>query len=72
MNRKLKSLVKMIYNYTFRSKAVINKILAAKLREIEIGADGFMVYDTRVVPYVNEVRNLNTTARLRIECSQSF
>lgn len=41
--------------YCFRSKAIINKILEAKLKEIESGVDGFMVYDSRVVPYVNEV-----------------
>ncbi|XP_053616728.1 malate synthase-like [Plodia interpunctella] len=37
------------------SKAIINKILEAKLKEIESGVDGFMVYDSRVVPYVNEI-----------------
>ncbi|KAI5635256.1 malate synthase domain-containing protein [Phthorimaea operculella] len=37
------------------SKAIINKILQSKLREIEVGVDGFMVYDSRVVPHVNEL-----------------
>ncbi|KAI8440984.1 hypothetical protein MSG28_009262 [Choristoneura fumiferana] len=37
------------------SKEVINKILDAKLKEIEAGVDGFMVYDSRVVPHVNEI-----------------
>lgn len=39
----------------FRSKAIITKILTAKTKEIENGVDGFMVYDSRVVPHVNEV-----------------
>lgn len=34
---------------------IISKILDAKMKEIEAGVDGFMVYDTRVVPFVNEV-----------------
>lgn len=38
-----------------RSKVIINKVLEAKLKEIEIGVDGFMVYDVRLVPYINEV-----------------
>ncbi|XP_026736470.1 uncharacterized protein LOC113500024 [Trichoplusia ni] len=37
------------------SKAIITKILTAKTKEIENGVDGFMVYDSRVVPYVNEL-----------------
>ncbi|XP_073954725.1 malate synthase-like [Choristoneura fumiferana] len=41
------------------SKEVINKILDAKLKEIEAGVDGFMVYDSRVVPHVNELWNKN-------------
>ncbi|XP_026331951.1 uncharacterized protein LOC113239246 isoform X2 [Hyposmocoma kahamanoa] len=51
------------------SKAVINKILAAKLREIEIGADGFMVYDTRIVPYINELwkKNGSTPNQIHIK-----
>lgn len=39
-----------------RSKVIVNKVLEAKLKEIEAGVDGFMVYDSRIVPYVNEVR----------------
>ncbi|XP_049878397.1 malate synthase-like [Pectinophora gossypiella] len=41
------------------SKEIINKILDAKLKEIEAGVDGFMVYDSRVVPYVNELWKKN-------------
>lgn len=37
------------------SKVIITKILAAKLKEIECGVDGFMVYDARVVPQINEL-----------------
>ncbi|XP_047027537.1 malate synthase, glyoxysomal-like isoform X1 [Helicoverpa zea] len=37
------------------SKAIITKILAAKQKEIENGVDGFMVYDARVVPHINEL-----------------
>ncbi|KAH9643718.1 hypothetical protein HF086_001828 [Spodoptera exigua] len=36
------------------SKVIITKILAAKSKEIECGVDGFMVYDARVVPQINE------------------
>ncbi|XP_013149037.1 PREDICTED: malate synthase 2, glyoxysomal-like [Papilio polytes] len=45
-----------------RSKVIINKVLEAKLKEIEIGADGFMVYDVRLVPYVNELWKKNGTS----------
>lgn len=41
-----------------RSKIILNKVLEAKLKEIEAGVDGFMVYDSRIVPYVNEVRSV--------------
>ncbi|KAM3966088.1 uncharacterized protein ACR2FA_012959 [Aphomia sociella] len=41
------------------SKGIITKILTAKLKEIEVGVDGFMVYDSRVVPYVNELWKKN-------------
>lgn len=37
------------------SKLTIRNILDGKLKEIEAGVDGFMVYDTRVVPHVNEL-----------------
>ncbi|XP_048481302.1 uncharacterized protein LOC119694354 isoform X2 [Plutella xylostella] len=37
------------------SKETIAKILSAKFKEIETGVDGFMVYDSRVVPHVNEL-----------------
>ncbi|KAJ8720988.1 hypothetical protein PYW08_006453 [Mythimna loreyi] len=37
------------------SKTIITKILAAKMKEIEHGVDGFMVYDARVVPLINEL-----------------
>ncbi|KAG6454148.1 hypothetical protein O3G_MSEX008516 [Manduca sexta] len=37
------------------SKMKISKILEAKLKEIDCGVDGFMVYDTRVAPHVNEL-----------------
>lgn len=38
-----------------RSKVIIKDILQSKMKEIELGVDGFMVYDARVVPHVNEV-----------------
>lgn len=41
----------------FRSKEIIQRILDAKLKEIEVGVDGFMVYDSRVVKHVNQVCN---------------
>ncbi|KPJ05321.1 Malate synthase, glyoxysomal [Papilio xuthus] len=41
------------------SKIIINKVLEAKLKEIKIGVDGFMVYDVRLVPYVNELWKKN-------------
>ncbi|XP_013191420.1 malate synthase [Amyelois transitella] len=41
------------------SKLIINKILEAKLKEIDAGVDGFMVYDARVVPYINELWKRN-------------
>ncbi|XP_075981956.1 malate synthase-like [Anticarsia gemmatalis] len=37
------------------SKTIIKKILEGKMKEIECGVDGFMVYDARVVPHVNEL-----------------
>lgn len=37
------------------SKSIISKILKAKSKEIDCGVDGFMVYDTRVVPHINEL-----------------
>ncbi|XP_063831953.1 malate synthase-like [Ostrinia nubilalis] len=37
------------------SKKIVNKILEAKIKEIEIGVDGFMVYDSRAVPYINRL-----------------
>ncbi|OWR44155.1 Malate synthase [Danaus plexippus plexippus] len=37
------------------SKKIINKVLEAKMKEIESGVDGFMVYDSRIVPHVNEL-----------------
>ncbi|XP_045539511.1 malate synthase, glyoxysomal-like [Papilio machaon] len=43
------------------SKIIINKVLEAKLKEIEIGVDGFMVYDVRLVSYVNELWKKNGT-----------
>ncbi|XP_013171761.1 PREDICTED: malate synthase, glyoxysomal-like [Papilio xuthus] len=43
------------------SKIIINKVLEAKLKEIKIGVDGFMVYDVRLVPYVNELWKKNGT-----------
>ncbi|CAK1589119.1 unnamed protein product [Parnassius mnemosyne] len=44
------------------SKIVVSNVLEAKLKEIEIGVDGFMVYDVRLVPYVNELWKKNGTA----------
>ncbi|XP_039748211.1 malate synthase-like isoform X2 [Pararge aegeria] len=38
-----------------KSKAIINRVLEAKSKEIEAGVDGFMVYDTRIVPHINEL-----------------
>ncbi|CAH0397154.1 unnamed protein product [Chilo suppressalis] len=37
------------------SKVVISKILDAKMKEIEMGVDGFMVYDTRTVQHINRL-----------------
>ncbi|XP_026496120.2 uncharacterized protein LOC113400684 [Vanessa tameamea] len=37
------------------SKIIVNKVLEAKLKEIEAGVDGFLVYDSRIVPHVNEL-----------------
>ncbi|GBP40887.1 Malate synthase [Eumeta japonica] len=36
------------------SKETINKVLEAKRKEIEVGVDGFLVYDSRIVPHLNE------------------
>lgn len=44
------------------SKGIINRILEAKLKEIETGVDGFLVYDSRVVPYINELWKKNAGA----------
>lgn len=38
-----------------KSKATIDHVRSAKRREIEIGVDGFMVYDLRLVPHMNEL-----------------
>ncbi|CAH0719107.1 unnamed protein product, partial [Brenthis ino] len=38
-----------------KSKTIVSKVLEAKSKEIEAGVDGFMVYDSRIVPYVNEL-----------------
>ncbi|CAK1542637.1 unnamed protein product [Leptosia nina] len=43
------------------SKAIIKKVLEAKMKEIEIGVDGFMVYDSRIVPHVNELWKKSST-----------
>ncbi|CAH4034953.1 malate synthase-like [Pieris brassicae] len=43
------------------SKSIINNVLGAKLKEIEMGVDGFMVYDSRVVPHVNELWKKSST-----------
>ena len=45
----------LYYSHFYRSKAIISKVLEAKSKEIEAGVDGFMVYDSRIVPHVNEV-----------------
>ncbi|KAL4713421.1 hypothetical protein ACJJTC_010406 [Scirpophaga incertulas] len=37
------------------SVEIIGKIVNAKMKEIEIGVDGFMVYDTRAVPHINKL-----------------
>lgn len=37
------------------SKVIIKKILDDKMKEIEYGFDGFIVYDSRVVPHINEL-----------------
>jgi len=36
---------------------ILNFILRAKLREVEAGADGFMVFDLRLLPAVQEMFN---------------
>lgn len=38
-----------------KSKTTIDNVRAAKRREIEMGVDGFMVYDLRLVPHMNEM-----------------
>lgn len=38
-----------------KSKATIDNVRSAKRREIELGVDGFMVYDLRLVPHMNEL-----------------
>lgn len=38
-----------------RSKAIIDNVRSAKRREIEMGVDGFMVYDLRLVPHMNQM-----------------
>ncbi|XP_034836388.1 uncharacterized protein [Maniola hyperantus] len=38
-----------------KSKAIIGKVLEAKSKEINAGVDGFMVYDSRIVPHINEL-----------------
>ncbi|CAH2055811.1 unnamed protein product, partial [Iphiclides podalirius] len=50
-----------------KSKIVINKVLESKLKEIKIGVDGFMVYDIRLVPYINELWKKNASAPNQIE-----
>ncbi|CAG9782594.1 unnamed protein product [Diatraea saccharalis] len=37
------------------SKQIISKILDSKMKEIEVGVDGFMVYDTRTIPHINRL-----------------
>ncbi|XP_072945638.1 uncharacterized protein [Epargyreus clarus] len=49
------------------SKAIVNKVLEAKLKEIELGVDGFMVYDSRLVPYVNELWKKTGTSANQIQ-----
>ncbi|VVC99695.1 unnamed protein product [Leptidea sinapis] len=49
------------------TKNVVNKVLEAKLREIEMGIDGFMVYDTRLVPHVNELWKKSSTTPNQID-----
>ncbi|XP_038219006.1 malate synthase-like [Zerene cesonia] len=49
------------------SKVVINKVLESKLKEIEMGMDGFMVYDTRMVPYVNALWKKSSTTPNQID-----
>ncbi|XP_041969864.1 malate synthase, glyoxysomal-like [Aricia agestis] len=38
-----------------KSKEIVNNVLESKMKEINAGVDGFMVYDTRLVPYINEL-----------------
>lgn len=38
-----------------KSKVTIDNVRSAKRREIELGVDGFMVYDLRLVPHMNEM-----------------
>lgn len=44
----------------FRSKRIILSILDAKAKEIGWGVDGFLIYDTQVVPFANEVNSIIT------------
>lgn len=44
------------------SKQIISSILDAKMKEIELGVDGFMVYDSRAVPHINKLwKNYSAT-----------
>lgn len=43
----------------FRSKELVNKVVAAKEKEINLGFDGFLIYDLELVSYMNEVINMN-------------
>lgn len=38
-----------------KSMATIDNVRHAKRKEIEMGVDGFMVYDLRLVPYMNQM-----------------
>ncbi|XP_047120996.1 malate synthase-like isoform X2 [Schistocerca piceifrons] len=38
-----------------KEKLIVDKVCQAKLQEIQHGVDGFMVYDLRLVPYVNQL-----------------
>lgn len=40
----------------FSPQMIIEKVIESKKAEIIAGVDGFMVYDLKLVPYMNKVR----------------
>ncbi|XP_066998901.2 malate synthase isoform X2 [Anabrus simplex] len=45
-----------------KATEIIEKVCQAKLKEIQEGVDGFMVYDIGLVPYVNELWRLHASS----------